>query len=406
VSVVLDLRPLRESADFRRLWLTGAASLVGAQVAVVAVMVQVWELTASSAWVGAIGLVTGLATGVAGLAGGTLADRVDRRTLVLWTRSGSALAAALLALQAALGAGSVGLLLALVTAQTAAASLGSAARRTFVPRLLPRARVGAGLALDTVAFQAAMLGGPALGGVLLGAWGAQAAFALDAALTLAALYGVARLPAMRPESAGSPRSTLAGLRFALRTPALRGALLVDLAQTVLAMPIALFPAVNAERFAGDPRTLGLLLSAVAVGGMAAGLLSGPVARAARPGWLSTVAAAVWGLALAGFGLVDGLVSTLLCLAVAGAADTVSVIARGTVIQLATPDGYRGRATSVEYVVGAGGPGLGNARAGFVAGFAGPEVAAVSGGLACVAAVALTAAGHPALRRWRAGASRV
>lgn len=401
MTAVIDLRPLRESADFRRLWVTGSASALSAQIAVVAVLFGVWELTGSSAWVGAVGLAAGLATGVFGLVGGTLADRVERRRLVLLTRAGAAGAAVLLAAQAALGVDSVVLLLALVTLQTGCSALGSAARRTFVPRLLARERVGAGLALDHVAFQAAMLAGPALGGILLVGGGAQTAFAVDAVVSVAALYGVARLPVMRPDTdADTPRSTLAGLRFALRTPALRGALLVDLAQTLLAMPIALFPAINQARFGGDPRTLGLLLSAIAVGGMVAGLLSGPVARAVRPGVLSTVAAAVWGLALAAFGLVDGLVLTLACLAVAGAADTVSVIARGTLIQLATPDGYRGRVTSVEYVVGAGGPGVGNARAGFVAGAVGPEVAALTGGAACVVAVALTAATHPALRHWR------
>ncbi|GAA4539948.1 MFS transporter [Pseudonocardia xishanensis] len=405
MSSALDLRPLRESADFRRLWLTGSASAVSSQIAVVAVLFQVWELTGSSAWVGAVGLATGLATGVFGLVGGTLADHVERRGLVLVTRLGTAAAAALLAATVALGIGSVAVLLALVTVQTGCTALGSAARRTFVPRLLVRERVGAGVALDHVAFQVAMLTGPALGGILLAGWGAQAAFAVDAVITAAALYGVARLPRMAPDPAdGTPRSTLAGLRFVVRSPVLRGALLSDLAQTLLAMPIALFPAVNAARFGGDPRTLGFLLSAIAVGGTVAGLLSGPVARAVRPGRTSLVAAAVWGAALAGFGLVDGLVATLACLAAAGAADTVSVIGRGTLIQLATPDGYRGRVTAVEYVVGAGAPGVGNARAGFVAGFAGPEVAAVTGGVACVAAVGLVALGCRPLRDWTTGTS--
>jgi len=401
VSVGADLRPLRESADFRRLWLTGGASALSSQVAVVAVLFQMWQLTGSSAWVGAVGLAGGLATGAAGLAGGTLADRVERRRLVVLTRLGAAAAAALLAGQAVLGLNAPVLLLALVAAQAGAAALGSAARRTFVPRLLGRERVGAGLALDHLAFQVAMFAGPALGGILLAAWGAQGAFALDAVVTLGALYGVGRLPRMPPEPDGSPRSTRAGLRFVARNPVVRGALLSDLAQTLLAMPHALFPAVNAERFGGDPRSLGLLVSAVAVGGMAAGLLSGPVARATRPGRLSLAAAGVWGAALAGFGLVDGLLPTLAWLALAGAADTVSVVPRGTLVQLATPDAYRGRATSVEYVVGAGGPGIGNARAGFVAGLAGTELAAVTGGLACVVAVGLVAAAHPALRRYRA-----
>ncbi len=124
------------------------------------------------------------------------------------------------------------------------------------------------------------------------------------------------------------------------------------------------------------------------------------AGAARPGAVLLVAAGVWGLALAGFGLVEGLAVTLTWLAIAGAADTVAVISRGTLVQLGTPDGFRGRIGSVEYAVGAGGPGLGDARAGLVAGLVSASASAVSGGVACVLAVAVIAGTHPSLCRWR------
>jgi predicted MFS family arabinose efflux permease len=166
------------------------------------------------------------------------------------------------------------------------------------------------------------------------------------------------------------------------------------------MPIALFPVLNDQRFGGDPQTLGLFLSAIAVGGIAAGLTSGLVTRARRPGLVSLTAAAAWGVALAAFGLVDALVPTLACLAVAGAADTIAVISRGTLIQLATPDPYLGRVSSLENVVGVAGPGIGNARAGAVAGLTSASTAAITGGLACTLVVAALAVTNPALRRWR------
>ncbi|GAA1834397.1 MFS transporter [Pseudonocardia ailaonensis] len=398
MTAALDLRPLRESPAFRRLWIGGTASATSSQLAQVAVLFSVWELTGSSVQVGAVGLAAGLATAVFGLVGGTLADRLERRRLVLCSGVAAAAAAVALAAAAAFGVRSALLVIVLVGVQTGCTSLGQAARRTFVGRLLGRERLGAGLALQQTGFQVAMFGGPALGGIVLAAWGAQGAFAVDAVVTVAALHAVLRLPPMRPQGDGTPRSMLAGLRFLVGERALRAALVVDLAQTVLSMPIALFPAVNDARFGGDPRTLGLLLSAVAVGGIAAGLVSGPVGRTRRPGLVSLVAAGVWGLALAGFGLVGGLLPTLASLAVAGAADVFSVIARGTLIQLATPDAYLGRVTAVEYVVGAGAPGIGNARAGLVAGFAGPELAAVTGGLACALVVALCGIPRP-LRSW-------
>jgi putative mycofactocin binding protein MftB len=198
------------------------------------------------------------------------------------------------------------------------------------------------------------------------------------------------------EPAGADRG---GWLFLLRRPVLRGALLSDLASTLLAMPVALFPAVNAERFGDDPRTLGLFLSAIAAGGILAGSAPGrSPGPPARPGVAGLRRR--WGLALAGFGLVDGVAATLACLAVAGAADTFSVIARGTVVQLDTPDSHRGRAGSAEYAVGAGGPALGNTRAGLVAGASTPELAALTGGLACVLAVAVIAVTHPGLRGGR------
>ncbi|WP_433507924.1 MFS transporter [Pseudonocardia halophobica] len=403
---VLDTRPLRGHAGFRRLWVGSTASAFSGQVAVVAVLAQVWELTASPVLVGVVGLATGVPIAVFGTLGGTLADALDRRRLVLFTSAGAAVVAVLLAVQAAAGLRSWLLVLALVAAQTGCSALGSSARRTFVPRLLPRDQVAPGLALNHISFQGAMLVGPALAGLVIAGWGTTAAYALDAAATALSLHGVARLPAMRPDRERAGRGVAAGLRdtaegwqVLLRTPVLRAALGIDLAQTVLAMPVALFPALNAERFADDPRTLGLFLSAIAAGGIVAALTSGPATRARRPGLVMICAAAVWGVALGVFGLVDGLWAALVCLAVAGAADTVSVISRGTVVQLATPDSHRGRVSAAEYVVGAGAPGIGNARAGLVAGYVGPELAAATGGAACVLCVGLIGAVGRELRRW-------
>ncbi|GAA4686634.1 MFS transporter [Pseudonocardia yuanmonensis] len=406
VDRVLDTRPLRGHAGFRRLWIGSTASAFSGQVAVVAVLAQVWELTASPALVGVVGLATGVPIAVFATLGGTLADALDRRRLVLLTSAAAAVVAGLLALQAAVGVRSWALVLALVAAQTGCTALGSSARRTFVPRLLPRDQVAPALALNHVSFQGAMLVGPALAGVVIAGWGTTAAYALDAAATALSLYGVARLPAMRPDRADVRRGLAAGVRdtvegweILLRTPALRAALAVDLTQTLLAMPVALFPALNAERFGDDPRTLGLFLSAIAAGGIGAGLLSGPVTRARRPGLVMVWAAGTWGVGLAVFGLVDGLVAGLACLAVAGAADTVSVISRGTLVQLATPDSHLGRVSAAEYVVGAAGPGIGNARAGLVAGLVGPGPAAATGGAACVVCVAAIGALGRELRRW-------
>lgn len=402
---ILDTRPLRSTRAFRHLFLGSAASSFGHQVATVAILLQVWQLTGNPAWVGAIGLANAVPMIAGSLVGGHLADAYDRRRLLVWTTLGGTLVSGLLAAQAHVGAGSLALVLGLVAAQAAASSLGAPARRALIPRLLPETQVPAGVALTHVSFQAAMLVGPTVGGLVAARWGVAACYLLNTVATTASLVCALRLPPAPP--AGDPtggsrlRSLLGGWHTVTRRPALAGAFLTDLAATLLAMPTALFPMVNEERFGGDPRTLGLFLSAIAVGGVTAGLTSGVVTRGRRPGRVMLAAAAVWGLAVAGFGLAGPLWLALGCLAVAGAADTVSVISRGTIVQLATPDLYRGRVGGLDYVVGAAAPDLGNLRAGVVAGLTSSTVALVAGGLMCVLGVAAVATGVPAVRRFSA-----
>jgi len=415
----IDTRPLRSSPAFRRLWIGGTAAGFSGQLAATAVLYQVWDLTRSPWWTGAIGLATATPTIVGGLIGGTLADTVDRRRLVLATTAVTVVVAAGLALQAGMDVAPVLLVLALVMVQTAATALGAAARRTFITRLLPVDLVPAGVALNHVGFQIAMLAGPALAGVILATGGLRAAYLADALGITVSLYGVLRLPSGRvhpaPDLGSGPRPTtqrlgrqvLAGLgttvqgwRYLLSRAELRGCLATDLTATSLAMPIAVFPAINDQRFGGDAYTFGLFASAIAVGGLLAGLTSGTITRVPQAGRLMLAASATWGLALATFALVNSLPATLLSLAVAGAADTVAVICRGTVVQVSTPDAYLGRVSAAENIVGVAGPGLGNARAGAIAGLTSATTSALTGGLACVVAVACIAATTPALRQWK------
>lgn len=308
-----------------------------------------------------------------------------------------------LAGQALAGVESLALLLLLVALVAGCGALGAPARRTFPTRLLPRDQVAAGIALQLLSFQASMLVGPALGGIVIAQWGLTVCYLVDAVTVCAGLIGVLGLPPLPPLGDTGPerglRAVADGLRLIARRPVLHGSCLTDLIATFLAMPIALFPMVNEIRFDGDPRTLGWFLSAVAVGGVAASLFSGYTTRARRLGAVQLGAAAVWGVALTGFGLAAPLWLALACLAVAGAADTVSVTSRGATIQLATPDSHLGRVSSVEHVIGAAGPSLGNFRGGVVAGLTSAPVALASGGILCVVGVLAVAATNRPLRRF-------
>ncbi len=367
---------------------------------IVTVMYQVWGMTRSSAWTGAVGLAQALPLVVFGLFAGAWVDRADRRRIYLTATVGQAACSVLLAVQGFTGHVPVAAVLALVAAQSAFGALGAPAAGVFVPRLLPEEQVAAGLALHQITGQSMMLLGPALAGVLLGRLGVGTCYLLDALSFGVAFYGAFGLPALPPR--GEPSRTglhgvLDGLRFLAGHRVVRGALITDLAATVLSFPVSLFPLVDAERFGDDPRTLGLFLSALAVGGVTATALSGAVTRLGRPGPVMLGAAAVWGGALVLFGLTTNPWAGLALLAVAGAGDATSVVSRSTIVQTRTPDALLGRVTAAEQIVGQAGPSLGNVRGGLVAGWTSGATSLITGGLLCLLAVGAVAATTPELR---------
>jgi len=403
--VFADIRPLRESPAFRRLWIGSTLSAVVGALTMFAVPLQVYDITRSPFAVGAIGVAQVIPTVTIGLLGGAIADTADRRKLVLVASGGSAAVSAGLAAQAFAGARSVWLLYALVAMSSSVSAINAPVRRTFIPSLLPADQLTAGLALNRLSFQIMLTTGPALAGLITAApgLGLRACYLIDAASFACSLYGVARLPAL-PRSAGAarpgPRAVAAGVRYIGRSHVLVGAFLADLNATIFGLPIALFPAINAERFGGDPRTLGLFMTAIGVGGLVSGTLSGPVGRITRQGQAMLGAVAVWGAAFAGFAIATTLWLTLVMLAIAGAADTFTVIFRGTIVQQTTPDEFRGRVTAADYVVGVSGGQLGNLEAGALGSLTSPVISAFTGGLATVAGAVVIGLALPAFTRYR------
>ncbi|SDO38459.1 Predicted arabinose efflux permease, MFS family [Streptomyces sp. cf386] len=397
---LIDVRPLRSSPVFRRLLIGRTVSVLGGFMTMVTVMYQVWEMTHSAIWSGAVGLAQVVPMVGVGLLAGAWVDRGDRRRIYLVATVGQAVCALLLAAQGFTGGVPVAGILALVAAGSCFGAVGGPAAGVFVPRLLPKEQVAAGLALNQVTGQAMMLLGPALGGLFLGWFGIGVCYLLDALSFGLAFYGAFGLPALPPEgepSRAGLHGVLDGLRFLAGHRVVRGALVTDLAATVLAMPVSLFPLINAERFGGNPRTLGLFVSALAVGGVTATALSGSVTRLGRPGLVMLCGSATWGVALALFGLMADPWAGLGLLVVAGAADSMAVVSRTTIVQTRTPDALLGRVTAAEQIVGQGGPHLGNVRGGLIAGWSSGATALVTGGLLCVLAVAYVGTSTPELR---------
>ncbi|HEX5294583.1 MAG TPA: MFS transporter [Streptosporangiaceae bacterium] len=401
--LLLDVRPLRESPAFRRLWAGSVLSSLGGTMTDFAVTLQVWRLTHAAIAVGLLGLARMIPTLTVAMVGGSLADAVDRRKLVLVT-SGCAMAvSAVLAAQAIAGLRQLWLLYVMVVLSASISSITGPARRTFAPRLLSAELLPAGLALNQLMLPVSMIAGPALAGVIAAAGGLQLCYLIDVASFTAALYGVAQLPAMRPQGAGPDRglrAVAAGVRFIVASRPLAGAFLADLNATVFGLPVALFPAINAERFGGHPQTLGLLTASIGVGGLLGMVFSGPVGRVRRPGRGMLVTVSAWGAGMAVFGVAHLLWLAVGALAAAGGADTITVVFRGMIVQTVIPEGLRGRITAADYVVGYGGGQLGNLESGAVGSLFTPAVSAVSGGLATIAGAALIGLLLPAFTRYR------
>ncbi|WP_392670313.1 MFS transporter [Streptomyces sp. LN785] len=396
--ILADLTPLRASPDYRRLWFGNTVSWIGQGMTALAVSLQVYDITGSAFSVGLIGICSFLPLVVFGLYGGAVADTVDRRKLGLASSTGSfVLSAALVAVSVA-EVEQVGLLYAVVALQAVCFALNSPARSSMIARLLPAGQLPAANALNSMTSTTGALVGPMLGGLIVGWWGYRAAYTVDAVTFTASLYAMWRLPAMLPdrgEAAGNgqkeKRASVAdGLRFLGTRPNLRMTFFSDLCAMVLAQPRALFPVVAVVWFAGDAKTTGLLVAAPAMGALLGGVFSGWLGRIRRHGLAVVVAVACWGGAVAVFGLTRQLWLGLVLLALAGCADTVSMVFRNTMLQAAVPDAMRGRLQGVFIVVVAGGPRLGDFLAGSVADLASPTVAITGGGIACVIAVTLLA----------------
>jgi hypothetical protein len=402
--IAADVTPLRESADYRRWWAGYMVSNVGSQLTIVAAQLQVFRLTRSSFDVGITGLVTVVPLIVFGIFGGSIADAVDRRKLMLITTSTLTVVATVMWFQAAIGLHRVWLIYVLLGLQAGFFGIDSSARGAMLPRLVRRDLLPAANSLGQISQNTALTGGPLLAGLLVGQFGFASAYGADALSFIAILYALVRLPPAPPEGEAARagvRSVVEGLRFLGPRKNLLMTFLVDINAMVFGMPRALFPALAVSTFHGGAGTAGLLYAAPPVGALIGAGLSGWSGRVRRQGLAVLVSVGIWGAAIAVFGLVHVLWAGLVLLAVAGAADMVSAIFRSTILQVATPDALRGRLQGVFIVVVAGGPRFGDVESGTVASLTSTEFSIVSGGVACVAGMLALAAKYPSFAKYDA-----
>jgi MFS family permease len=409
----IDTAPLR-NRNFRRLFFGVAATMLGQQMTLVAVPYQVYQLTGSSLLVGVTSIVALVPLIVFGLLGGAIADAMDRRKLMLITSSGAAVTSALLAVQALLpGDGNLAVLWVLTACVSGFAAVNQPTRAAVIPALVGPSGVAAANALSMTVRQAGVIVGPLLAGVLIGLGDLFLAYAVDAVGFLVATTLLRGLPRLSPGAAvgrlrvgAAVRGVGAGFAFLRTQPVLLMTFVVDIIAMTFGWPQAVFPELSQTRFAESANSLGWLFAGASIGALVMGLSSGWVTRVDRQGVVVLAAIAAWGLAIIGFGFAPALWVAVLCLAVAGGADMVSAVLRTSMLQLAAPEEMRGRMQGVFIVVVAGGPRLGDLRAGALASAASVSVAMVSGGVVVVVAMALVAVLVPSFWLFRASRTAV
>ena len=379
--------------DFRLLWIGQLISVTGSQMQLVAINWHVYLLTKSPLALGGVGLVRVLPIIFCSLAGGVVADAINRKRLMFATQTVMLVSAGLLAVMTASGLTSVWPIYLLTAIASAAIAFDNPARQAMLPTLVPKRDFQNAVSLGILVFNSAMIIGPSLAGLLLKIQGPALIYALNAASFVAVIIALILMKAGGRVESDSPLSGMTfaalreGLRFVWRTPIIVQTMVLDFVATFFASATALLPIYAAEILKVGAGGLGLLAAAPGAGSIVTGLAMARAGAIRRQGKAVLISVAIFGAATVVFAVSRWFWLSLVMLAITGAADTVSTVLRQTIRQLVTPDYLRGRMTSVNMVFFMGGPQLGEFEAGAVAALVGATLSVLTGGVGCLIAVA-------------------
>ena len=402
--MLINLSPLKKYPDYRNLFIGQLISFLGTMVSYVAIPYQVYELTKSSLYVGLLGTVQLVPVLIFGLLGGSVADSMDRRKLILISEAVMCVACLALMLNAAMATPNIWVIFAATALMQSANGFHRPAMEAMTQKLVQPEDFASVGALGSFRYTFAAVSGPALGGLLIATYGAKVAYAFDFATFLIAMFTVWKIrhmPAPENSKKAGLDSILEGLKYAWVRPELMGTYIVDIVAMTFAFPTALFPAMGTEW--GGAGAAGALYSAMAVGSLLMTLFSGWTAKVSRHGRAVVISAAAWGVAVIVLGYAPNLWTALLCLGIAGASDMISALFRGVIWNESVPNEMRGRLAGIEMISYMTGPLIGNARAGWMATVSSNQTSIVSGGILCVIGVLVCGFALP--RFWKYKSSK-
>jgi MFS family permease len=395
----LDLSPLRASRDYRLLFTGQLVSFFGSMMTFIVVPWQMYQLTQSSAMVGYIYLAEFVPMVILAFVGGAMADFLDKRRMLRITEFGQAAASLMLLINALLPQPQVWVLFLCVAAHAGLAAIQRPAFESFIQKIIPPELMTAVMALNSIRWSLGAIISPAVAGIIATQFHPAVAYALDLVTFVATIYALYRVSAVpSPENAEKPswQGIKRAWKYAFGRQELVGTYFIDIAAMFFAMPQALYPALAVMYGA---QFVGFFPAAIAGGALLASLTSGWTKKIHRHGLMVTIAAVLWGVAIALFGLAESIVPALLFLVAAGFFDMISGIFRGSIWNQTIPNYLRGRLASIEMMSYLTGPMLGSAKMGIVAERFGVKAALVSGGVLCVASVLLAAVFLPKFAKY-------
>ena len=394
--------------NFRLLWSGQLVSFTGSMMQTAAILWHVSLLVPPgrrALALGMVGLIRVAPIVVFSTIAGVVADLVDRRRLMMATQSASAVIALALAVLTFRGLDDVGPIYLLAALSSAASSFDGPARQSLIPNLVPREHLPNAISFNAIMIQVASVLGPSIGGLLIAQLGVGWVYVANA---LSFGFVIGALASMRGVSTGGAernkvtlRMMTEGLRFVFSAPLIRSTMLLDFFATFFSSATALLPIFAQDVLGVGVRGYGWLYAAPAIGAViTSAAMVHLVERIERRGVVLLWAVGAYGLATTVFGMSRAFWLTFVCLALTGAADTVSMVFRNIVRHMETPDALRGRMVGVNMVFFMGGPQLGELEAGLVANWIGAPLSVVTGGLACMAVTLAVAVRTPALRAYR------
>ena len=412
-TLLADITPLKVSVDFRRIFFSQLVSQIGTQMTAVVIILQIFDISRSNFATGLVGAVAFVPMVVGGLYGGSIADARDRRAVAYWTTSALAGVSLIFAGIAYTDLRVLWPLYLLIVGQTWLSAIAQPTRMAIIPRLVGAELLPAANALAQISWNIGFTIGPVIGATIAKSYGFGWAYLVDAISFGGAVYAYGRLPPVPPDGAAGHKagfkSVLEGLKFLKGRDNVSMTFYVDIVAMAFGMqrvlfasiPLAFYGLVVVGLGPVNVSLSGLLFTAPALGAVIGAVGSGWFSRVRRQGLEAVISILVWGGAICLFGLTHQWWLGLLFLAVAGAADMVSAVFRNTILQAATPDAMRGRLQGVLIAVVAGGPYVGDFRAGAIAEWFDVRLAVVSGGILCIVGVMALVAWRPGFLRYDA-----